>query len=60
MEELEMKRRDKHRDFVKQEGANFLGGVKFYNASIEPHLKQINNLPTKNVLPTITPQNATN
>ena len=55
-----MKRRDKHRDFVKQEGANFLGGVKFYNASIEPHLKQINNLPTKNVLPTITPQNATN
>jgi hypothetical protein len=31
MEELEMKRRDKHRDFVKHEGADFLGGVKFYN-----------------------------
>jgi hypothetical protein len=38
MEELEMKRRDPFRDFVKKEGAEFLGAVKFFNASIEPHL----------------------
>lgn len=31
LEELEMKRKDNHRDFVKQEGANFLGAMKFYN-----------------------------
>lgn len=43
MEELEMRRRDKHRDFVKLEGANFLGAVKFYNPSIEPHIPLINN-----------------
>ena len=43
MEELEMKRRDKHRDFVKHEGANFLGGVKFHNQTLDPHLTSINN-----------------
>ena len=38
MEELEMKRRDKHRDFVKQEGVNFLGAMKFYNQTLDPHI----------------------
>jgi|LauGreDrversion4_2_1035121.scaffolds.fasta_scaffold132848_2 hypothetical protein len=36
MEELEMKRRDKYRDFVKEEGLNFLGTIKFYNAKVDP------------------------
>jgi hypothetical protein len=29
MEELEMKRKDKYRDFVKSESVNFLGDMKF-------------------------------
>lgn len=31
MEEKEKKRKDPNRDFVLNEGLNFLGGIKFYN-----------------------------
>lgn len=31
-----MKRRDKYRDFVKEEGLNFLGTIKFYNPKVDP------------------------
>ncbi len=41
MEELEMKRRDKYRDFVKSEGVNFLACLKFFNQQLDP---QINNV----------------
>jgi hypothetical protein len=36
MEELEMKRKDKYRDFVKSESVNFLGEMKFQNNGLDP------------------------